>query len=137
MSEYSKEMNAAWRRLRRFGRTTGARTRSAADCCINSTASMESDPLRSGSADGIARLSSKGEMSCFSFGGRNIRFRTSPRLSRYREVLSWENGFIEVLAEYGDKVEEEYIDLVSILENLYIDPKSYLASIKKVEVLYV
>ena len=90
-----------------------------------------------GNADGIAQLSSKGEMSCFSFGGRNIRFRTSPRLSRYREVLSWDKGFIEVLAQYGDKVEEEYIDLVSILENLYIDPKSYLASIKKVEVSYV
>ena len=47
------------------------------------------------------------------------------------------HGFIEVLAQYGKKVEEEYIDLVSILENLYIDPESYLASIKKVEVSYV
>ena len=76
-------------------------------------------------------------MSCFSFGGRNIRFRTSPRLSRYREVLSWDRGFIEVLAQYGEKVEDEYIDLVSILENLYIDPETYLAPIKKVEVSYV
>ena len=38
------------------------------------------------------------------------------------------------MAQYGDKVEEEYIDLVSILENLYIDPESYLSSLKKVEV---
>lgn len=83
---------------------------------------------------GVARLSSCDEMSCFSFGGRNIRFRTSPRLTRYKKVLSWERGFIEVLAQYGDKVEEEYIDLVSILENLYIDPESYLSSLKKVEV---
>ena len=88
-------------------------------------------------AEGVALLSSNDEMSCFSYGGRNIRFRTSPRLTRYQEVLAWDNGFIEVLAQYGKNVEEEYIDLVSILENLYIDPESYLASIKKVEVSYV
>lgn len=86
------------------------------------------------SADGVARLSNCDEMSCFSYGGRNIRFRTSPRLTRYNKVLLWEKGFIEVLAQYGENVEEEYIDLVSILENLYIDPKSYLLPIRKVEV---
>ena len=85
-------------------------------------------------SEGVAFLSSNEEMSCFSYGGRNIRFRTSPRLTRYNKVLSWEKGFIEVLAQYGEKVEEEYIDLVSILENLYIDPKSYLLPIRKVEV---
>lgn len=75
-------------------------------------------------------------MSSFTYEGRTIRFRTSPRLTRYNRVLSWENGFIEVMAQYGDKEVEEYVDLVSILENLYIDPASYLAPIKKVEVSY-
>lgn len=75
-------------------------------------------------------------MSSFTYEGRTIRFRTSPRLTRYNRVLSWENGFIEVMAQYGDKEVEEYVDLVSILENLYIDPASYLAPIKEVEVSY-
>lgn len=75
-------------------------------------------------------------MSSFTYEGRTIRFRTSPRLTRYNRVLSWENGFIEVMAQYGDMEVEEYVDLVSILENLYIDPASYLAPIKKVEVSY-
>lgn len=86
---------------------------------------------------GRAILSSERDMSSFTYGGRTIRFRTSPRLTRYQSVLSWENGFIEVMAQYGDKVVEDYIDLVSILENLYIDPASYLEPIKKVEVSYV
>lgn len=87
--------------------------------------------------DDRALISSERDMSSFTYGGRTIRFRTSPRLTRYQSVLSWENGFIEVMAQYGDKVVEDYIDLVSILENLYIDPASYLAPIKKVEVSYV
>lgn len=86
---------------------------------------------------GRALLSSERDMSSFTYGGRKIRFRTSPRLTRYNRVLSWENGFIEVMAQYGEKEVEDYIDLVSILENLYIDPATYLAPIKKVEVSYV
>lgn len=85
----------------------------------------------------VACLSHDHEMTCFSFGGRNIRFRTSARLTRYKKVLSWEKGFIEVVAQYGEREEEEYIDLVSILQNLYIDPESYLSPIQKVEVSYV
>ncbi|MCQ2368172.1 MAG: hypothetical protein MJ109_04065 [Kiritimatiellae bacterium] len=84
----------------------------------------------------LAILSNKRDMSSFTYEGRTIRFRTSPRLTRYNRVLSWENGFIEVMAQYGDMEVEEYVDLVSILENLYIDPASYLAPIKKVEVSY-
>ena len=85
----------------------------------------------------VAHLSHKGEMSCFSYAGRNIRFRTSSRLTRYKRVLSWDKGFIEVLAQYGDLIVEEYIDLVSILENLYIDPNIFLSPIKKVRVCCV
>ena len=33
---------------------------------------------------------------------------------------------------HKDKEEEEYIDLVPILENLYFDSKAFLAPIKKV-----
>ncbi len=86
---------------------------------------------------GRAILSSERDMSSFTYGGRTIRFRTSPRLTCYKSVISWENGFIEVMAQYGEKEVEDYIDLTSILENLYIDPEAYLAPIKKVEVSYV
>lgn len=34
----------------------------------------------------------------------------------------------------NDKQEEEYIDLVPILENLYFDPDTFLAPIKEVRV---
>ena len=40
-------MNAARQISRRFGRTTGTRTRFAVDYCINATASTKSDPLGS------------------------------------------------------------------------------------------
>ena len=33
---------------------------------------------------------------------------------------------------HNDKEEEEYIDLVPILENLYFDSRTFLAPIKKV-----
>lgn len=60
-------------------------------------------------AEGVARLSNCDGMSCFSYGGRNIRFRTSPRLTRYNKVLSWENGFIEVLAQYGKRLRKSIL----------------------------
>ena len=85
---------------------------------------------------GTAYLSSEGKYSSFSYHGDVIRFITSPRLVRYTKVTNWDNGYIEVLARYGDKDEEEYIDLVPILRNLYIEPDEFLKPIKKVEVSY-
>ena len=40
-------------------------------------------------------------------------------------------------ADHGHGEEEEYIDIRPILRNLLIDPKQFLAPIKKVEVQYV
>ncbi len=37
----------------------------------------------------------------------------------------------------NSELEEEYIDLVPILESLYMNPSQYLDSIKKLEVRYV
>ena len=42
---YGKGVNEVRQRLRRFGRATGARIRSAADYCINATVSMKAEPL--------------------------------------------------------------------------------------------
>ena len=85
-----------------------------------------------------AILSSDGDMTSFTFGGRTIRFRTSRRLVRYEDVTKWDNGYIECLATYDDPpiTEEDYIDLVPILENLYFNPEEFLQGIKKVKVRY-
>ena len=65
-----------------------------------------------------AILSSNGNYTLFSFNGYVIRFRTSSKLERYTKILEWENGYIAVTAKYkGLPEEEEYIDLVPILEN--------------------
>ena len=86
--------------------------------------------------NGEAILSSSGEYTSFSYNGRNIRFKTSPNLERYVNVREWDNGYIVVTARYSGKDEEEYIDLVPILKNLYIDPADFLRTIEKVRISY-
>lgn len=67
-----------------------------------------------------AILSSCGNMTSFTVDDRTIRFRTSENLIRYEEVTKWDNGCIECLVTYDNPLvtEEEYIDLVPILESL-------------------
>ena len=84
----------------------------------------------------IAYISNQGRYSSFEYGGNVIRFMTSPRLVRYTQVKKWDDGYLEVMAQYGEREEEEYIDLVPILRNLYIDPEAFLRPIKKVELAY-
>lgn len=88
-------------------------------------------------ASDTARLSNEGRMIFFSFGGKRIRFLGSKCLRRFTDVRKWHDGYIEVMADNGGRIEEEYIDLVPILENLYIDPASYIRPIRKVELDYV
>lgn len=85
-----------------------------------------------------ATLSSNGSMTSFSFGPHTIRFRTSRHLKRYLDVSQWDNGYIVCTAQYdnSDESEEEYIDLVPILDNLYFDPEEFLHPIEKVRVCY-
>ncbi len=86
--------------------------------------------------DGIATLSSKGNYTSFTYGTDVIRFATSPRLDRYEKVNKWDNGYLEVVARYNGRAEEEYIDLIPILQNLCMDVQKFLSPIKKVEVSY-
>ena len=84
-----------------------------------------------------ALLSNDGEYISFSFNGRTIRFKGPYSLVRIARVKEWDNGYLVVDAVYShsqDKLVEDYIDLVPILENLYIDPKLFLKPIKSVEV---
>lgn len=71
----------------------------------------------------------------FEFNGINVRFKTSPRLEYYTEVKEWDNGYIVVLAKYkNNEIEEEYIDLVPILQNLYFNVDDFLKPIKTVRI---
>lgn len=85
-----------------------------------------------------AILSSCDGLTSFSNGEHTIRFRTSPRLERYTSVKEWDHGYLVVTARYQGlpDEEEEYIDLVPILKNLYFDPDKFLDPIRKVSVRY-
>ena len=85
-----------------------------------------------------AVLSSSGDMTSFTVGDRTIRFKTPRNLRRYEKVLLWDDGYIECLASYDDPpvTEEDYIDLVPILENLYIDPQAFLRGVEGVSIRY-
>lgn len=84
-----------------------------------------------------AILSSDKRFTSFSFNGHTIRFKTSPRLERYTEVVEWDHGYIVVMAKYENHdPEEDYIDLVPILENLYFNPDEFLDPIEKVRIQY-
>lgn len=90
------------------------------------------------SKPGQAVLSSRDGYTVFSYGGHEIRFLTSPYLERYTRIKEWDNGYLVTNAKYSTcpEEEEEYIDLVPILENLYFDSQAFLKPIKDVRIQY-
>lgn len=84
--------------------------------------------------DSEAVLSNEKNFTVFQVGRHIIRFKAPYSLEYYTKVKEWDQGYLVVMAKYkhNDKEEEEYIDLVPILENLYFDSKAFLAPIKKV-----
>ena len=85
-----------------------------------------------------AVLSSGDGYTIFCFGGYNIRFKAPYSLERYLSVKEWADGYLVVMAKYkhNDEPEEEYIDLIPILDGLYIDKTEFLKPIKKVHINY-
>ena len=83
-----------------------------------------------------ALLTNQGQFTVFKYGDRVIRFKAPYSLEKYTEVKTWDHGYIVVMAKYAhnDKSEEEYIDLVPILEDLYINPDVFLKPIKQVTI---
>ena len=83
-----------------------------------------------------AYLSSDRGVTSFDFGGRSIRFRTPNMLERYVRVKIWDKGYLVVDASYLDfsGVTEDYIDLIPILDNLYMDAEAFLSPIEEVVV---
>lgn len=86
-----------------------------------------------------AKLSSFDKYTTFSYGDRKLTFRTCNGLEKYTKILKWDKGYIEVLAKYAHEKEEieEYIDLVPVLQDLYMDVDDFLSSINEVEIEYV
>ena len=86
----------------------------------------------------MARIKVDGKYTIFSFRDKCIKFRTSTKLKRYLRVKEWDNGYLVVDADYSTLgVTEEYVDITSILNNLYIDAQSFLKPIKGVVIDHV
>ncbi|MBR1642146.1 MAG: hypothetical protein IJ683_07480 [Butyrivibrio sp.] len=85
-----------------------------------------------------AVLSSFDKYTTFSFAGRTLTFRTCDGLEKYIKVLTWDNGYIEVLAKYRQRDEaiEEYIDLDPVLDGLFMNKAAFLNPIKNVRIEY-
>jgi hypothetical protein len=85
-----------------------------------------------------AVLSSFRNFTTFSFRGTTLTFRTCVGLERFVSILTWDNGYIEVLAKYSQRNTEieEYIDLIPVLDDLYMDKESFLKPIKRVRIEY-
>ena len=88
--------------------------------------------------ENIAKISVDGKYTVFSFRDQRIKFRTSTKLKKYLRVKKWDNGYLVVMAKYATRPteEEEYIDLIPILENLYMNAEAFLRPIQQVEVRY-
>lgn len=85
---------------------------------------------------GIATLGNENNYTVFKYGNYVIRFAAPYSLEHYTEVKEWDKGYLVVMAKYkhNQKPEEEYIDLVPILQNLYFDADEFLEPIKGVRV---
>ena len=83
-----------------------------------------------------AFISNKGNFTVFRYGNYIIRFKAPYSLEKYTAIKEWDNGYLVVMAKYkhNQESEEEYIDLIPILEDLYILPEEFLKSIKEVKI---
>ena len=85
-----------------------------------------------------AYLSNKGRYTIFRYGDMELRFIAPYSLERYERVVEWDHGYLVVLTKYSHNqdLEEEYIDLLPVLNALYMDAELFLKPIKNVEVQY-
>jgi hypothetical protein len=86
-----------------------------------------------------AYLSSEGRYSIFKFRDTELKFIAPYSLERYEKVVEWNHGYLVVMTKYSHnkELEEEYIDLIPILKDLYMDEDAFLKPIENVEVSYV
>lgn len=86
----------------------------------------------------IATLENDAGFSVFFFRNRVIRFKAPYSLECYTSVKEWDNGYLVVIAKYrhNSQPEEEYIDLLPILNGLYINGQEFLKPIKGVAIAH-
>ena len=88
--------------------------------------------------DDMATIKADGKYSVFTFRDKCIRFRTSTKLKKYLRVKEWNHGYLVVDVDYSTLGEtEEYVDITSVLNDLYIDARSFLKPIQGVTVDHV
>ena len=85
-----------------------------------------------------ALLSSEQDYTIFRYGNYTIRFKAPYSLERYTDVKEWDHGYIVAMAKYkhNEVPEEEYIDLIPVLKDLYFDADAFLDPIREVKVSY-
>ena len=68
------------------------------------------------------------EFIIFEYQNYRIRFKAPYSLERFTSIKKWDEGYLVVMAKYAHRSEreEEYIDLVPILESLYICTNAFL-----------
>lgn len=83
-----------------------------------------------------AVLSNTNGFTVFRYKDYVIRFKAPYSLEKYTAVKEWDEGYLVVMAKYrhNSESEEEYIDLVPILENLYILPEEFLKPTREVRI---
>lgn len=83
----------------------------------------------------VVTLSNEGEYTVFSFGNHVIRFLAPYSLEYYTKIKEWNKGYLVVMAKYSNskEPEEEYIDLATILQNLYFDVDEVMSQIREVK----
>lgn len=81
-----------------------------------------------------AYLSNDKNYTIFKYGPYTIRFKAPYSLERYTSIWEWDHGYLVVMAKYrhNKESEEEYIDLIPILKDLYISPDTFLKNIKEI-----
>ena len=86
----------------------------------------------------IATLENDAGFSAFFFRNCVIRFKAPYSLERYTSVKEWDNGYLVVIAKYrhNSQPEEEYIDLLPILNGLYINGQEFLKPIKEIAIAH-
>lgn len=106
-----------------------------ASSCGRAETPRASEPIAAGHT---AWLSNEGACTVFSYGDETLRFAAPYSLERYVRVTEWDAGYLSVLTKYQHSADliEEYIDLLPILENLYMDADAFLTPIKVVEVIH-
>lgn len=88
------------------------------------------------SSQNCATLGSMNGFTVFRFREHRIRFRAPYSLEHYTAVKEWDKGYLVAMAKYAHnpEPEEEYIDLIPILDDLYFDAAAFLEPITEVRI---